>query len=249
MNKQELTQKKTGFVFIHGAGLESSVWGKVIEGLDHPYLQIDFPYRKGPFESRKELTLGDYVTHLKRQVDAWETPKIVIVAHSLGGVLALRLASELSDRLIGFVAVGAAIPKNGGSFLSVLPFPKRILMSTILRKMGTKPPESAIRAGLCNDLTPEQTADIVKGFVPESVRVYTDPIDVPVPAIPKLYVKLTKDKEFSLSLQNKMISNLSPQSVQSLDTGHLPMLSDPNGLKLILQNYSRTHLAPSQVWM
>jgi hypothetical protein len=66
--------------------------------------------------------------------------------------------------------------------------------------MGTKPPDSAIRAGLCNDLSPEQALEIVRGFVPESIRVYTDRVDVSTPAVPKLYVKLTKDKELGPSL-------------------------------------------------
>ncbi len=121
--------------------------------------------------------------------------------------------------------------------MSILPFPKRILISTILRKMGTKPPESTIRAGLCNDLSDDQTTEIIRGFIPEAVRVYTDRVDVSVPAVPKLYVKLTKDKEFGLSLQNKMISNLSPKSVRNLNTGHLPMISDPDELRVILEDF------------
>lgn len=234
---QEHTHEKIGFVFLNGAGLESRIWSKVVEGFDHPYLLVESPLRKDSFELRKGLSLGDYVTHMKRQVDKWEVRKFVIVAHSLGGIFALRLASELTDRLAGFIAIGAAIPKNGGSFLSVLPFPKRILLSAIMRRMGTLPPESAIRAGLCNDLTPDQAVEIVRGFIPEAIRVYTDRIDVSVPMVPKLYVKLTKDKEFNPSLQNKMISNFSPQLVRGLDTGHLPMLSDPDGLRSILEDF------------
>jgi pimeloyl-ACP methyl ester carboxylesterase len=237
MNIQKGTQEKIGIVFINGAGLDSRIWGNVLKGLDHPCLLIDFPLRRGAFESRRELALADYVSHMKRQVEEWGTRKFIIVAHSLGGVLALKLASELVDRLAGFVAVGAAIPKNGGSFLSVLPFPKRMLMSAIIRIMGTKPPESAIRAGLCNGLSPEQAGEIVREFIPESIRVYTDRVDVSIPVVPKLFVKLSQDKEFSTSLQNKMISNLAPQWVQSLETGHLPMLSDPDGLKLALQDF------------
>jgi pimeloyl-ACP methyl ester carboxylesterase len=136
MNRLESTQESLGFVFVNGAGLKSTIWGKVLEGLDHPSLLIDLPLRMSAVESRKKLALADYVTHMKKQVDDWGSRKFVIVAHSLGGVLALRLASELSDRLAGFVAVGAAIPKRGSSFLSVLPFPKRILMSVILKKNG-----------------------------------------------------------------------------------------------------------------
>ncbi|MBW5448721.1 alpha/beta fold hydrolase [Cohnella sp. CFH 77786] len=234
---QEHTQEKIGFVFINGAGLESRIWSKVVEGLDHPCLLVEFPLRKSSVDSRSELSLEDYVVHMKKQVDEWRTQRFVIVAHSLGGVLALRLASELNHRLAGFIAVGAAIPKNGGSFVSALPFPKRILMSAILRKLGTKPPESAIRTGLCNDLSEDQTMEVVKGFIPEAVRIYTDRIDVSIPFVPKLYVKLTKDKEFGPSLQRKMISNLSPQSVQSLETGHLPMISNPEGLKHVLLTF------------
>jgi pimeloyl-ACP methyl ester carboxylesterase len=236
-NMKEHTYEKIGFVFVNGAGLESRIWSKVVEGFVHPFLLVESPHRKGSFELRKELSFVDYVTHMKRQVDEWGTRKFVIVAHSLGGTFALRLASELTDRLAGFVAVGAAIPKNGGSFLSVLPFPKRILLSAIMRKMGTTPPNSAIRTRLCNDLTPDQAAEIVRGFIPEASRVYTDRIDVSVPMVPKLYVKLTKDKEFNPSLQNKMISNFSPQLVRGLDTGHLPMLSNPDGLRSILEDF------------
>ncbi|GIQ69091.1 hypothetical protein XYCOK13_19150 [Xylanibacillus composti] len=181
--------------------------------------------------------MEDYVAHMKRQVDEWGTRKIVIVAHSIGGVLAQSLASGLTDRLAGIVAVGAAIPKNGGSFVSVLPLPQKLIMSVILRMLGTKPPESVIRKGLCSDLSPDQATEIVKGFIPEAVRLYTDRINVPVPDVPRLYVKLTNDKEFSPSLQDKMISNFSPQSVQSLETGHLPMISNPEGLRSILEHF------------
>jgi pimeloyl-ACP methyl ester carboxylesterase len=237
MTTQMNDQEKIGFVFVNGAGLTSSIWNKVTEGLDHPCLLVDFPLREGTVESRKELALTDYVTHMQKQVNEWGARKFILVAHSLGGVLALKLASEFADRLVGFVAVGAAIPKNGGSFLSVLPFPKRILLSAIMQKMGTRPPESAIRTGLCNDLTPEQASEILYGFIPESLHVYTDRVDAPIPNVPKLYIKLVKDKEFGSSLQNKMVSHLSPQYVQSLDTGHLPMLRNPMGLRLLLENF------------
>ncbi|WP_159887767.1 alpha/beta fold hydrolase [Paenibacillus puerhi] len=231
------SQEKIGFVFLNGAGLEGQIWNKVVEEFDHPCLLVEFPSRNSSFNSRRGLSLEDYVTHMKRQVDEWGIHKIIIVAHSLGGILALKLASGLTDRLAGIVAVGAAIPKNGGSFLSTLPLPQRLIMPVILRILGTKPPESALRTGLCNDLSPDQATKIVNDFIPEAVRVYTDRINVSVPDVPKLYVKLTNDKQLSLSLQDKMISNFSPQSVQSLETGHLPMISNPEGLRSILENF------------
>ncbi|TVP81162.1 MAG: alpha/beta hydrolase, partial [Alkalicoccus sp.] len=51
------------------------------------------------------------------------------------------------------------------------------------------------------------------------------------------YILLTKDREFNSSMQKRMIANFSPDSVQQLETGHLPMLSDPEGLRRILLSF------------
>lgn len=240
MNKH--SQEKVGFVFVNGAGLEGLVWSKVVEEFEHPCILAEFPQRNGSVKSRSGLSLEDYVTHMKKQVDGWGTHKVVIVAHSLGGVLALKLASLLTDRLAGIVAVGAAIPKRGGSFFIRFTFSPagHYVHHSAYRRHKT--PESSIRLGLCNDLLPDQATEIVGGFIPESRRVYTDRINVPVPDVPKLFVKLTKDNELSSSLQDKMISNFAPQAVRSLDTGHLPMISNPEGLRSILVDFVANEL-------
>ncbi|MBB6672140.1 alpha/beta fold hydrolase [Cohnella nanjingensis] len=241
-NGQEKTgssgaQEQVGYAFVSGAGLRGGIWNEVVEGFDEPCLALEYPARDAEAEERRSLSLEDYVAELKRQLERWEVERFILVAHSLGGALALRLAAEMPDRVAGFAAVGAAIPRGGGSFLSALPWPKRLLLSVILRRAGTRPPASAIRAGLCNDLPAAQADIIVRDFVPESVRVYTDRTEAPMPEAPKLYVKLAKDKEFGSALQDRMRANLSPDAVRSLDTGHLPMLGDPQGLRLALQSF------------
>ncbi|MCR8644991.1 alpha/beta hydrolase [Paenibacillus sp. N1-5-1-14] len=237
MEKLEQKKEQVGVVFIHGAGLNGGIWSEVATDFQYPSLSIDLPMRAAEDASRKDLTLMDYVRDIKQQIDAWGVKRIVLVAHSLGGILALEVAKSLSDRLVGFVAVGAAIPKKGGSFLSILPFPKRMIMSLIIRKMGTKPPESAIRSGLCNDLSEAQAAQIVQSFAPESIRVYTDTIDVTPPPVPKLYVQLSKDRQFDATMQKKMIANLKPEHIRTLDSGHLPMISNPTGLRHVLDQF------------
>lgn len=236
--KQDMTKEELGFVFIHGAGLNGGVWDCVVEGLGHPCLKVEYPLRDRNVVSGHHLGLEDYVNHMAEQVRTWGTNKFVIVAHSLGGVLAMELASRFTGRVAGFVAIGAAIPKRGGSFVSVLPFPLRAIMPIILKTAGTKPPESAIRHGLCSDLPEEQASRIAAEFVPESRRVYTDRVQASIPDVPKLYVKLTQDKEFGLSTQESMIANLSADGVESLSTGHLPMLSDPRGVQRILDGFA-----------
>jgi pimeloyl-ACP methyl ester carboxylesterase len=230
-------EEKIGFAFIHGAGFTGEIWSSAAADLEHPYLFVEYPLREKEDSSRKDLHLADYVSYMADQLKEWKVDSFILVAHSLGGVPALRIAAEFPGRIAGFAAVGAAIPKNGGSFLSVLPFHKRIVMSAVLKKWGTKPPDSAIRSGLCNDLPENKTEEIVKGFIPEAVHVYTEKSHASIPEVPRLYIHLTKDREFNSSMQKKMIAHFSPDSVQQLETGHLPMLSDPEGLRRILLSF------------
>lgn len=236
--QQKMMKEELGFVFIHGAGMNGGVWDIVAEGLGYPCLKVDYPSREeAAGMPGHHLTLEDYVSQMTEQVRRWDTDKFVLVAHSLGGVLAMELAARLAERVAGFVAIGAAIPMRGGSFVSALPFPQRIIMPVLLKMAGTKPPESVIRKGLCSDLPEEQASRIAAEFIPESRRVYTGRVHASVPQVPKLYVKLTQDKEFGESLQERMAANLSADRVESLSTGHLPMLSDPLGVRRILEGF------------
>ncbi|MDQ6422822.1 alpha/beta hydrolase [Paenibacillus sp. LHD-117] len=233
-------QEQIGFLFVHGAGLRGNVWRKVAEEIDAPFLLADFPLRDGSELDRKKLGLSQYVQSIKEQLGEWGTRRFIIVAHSIGGVLALKLCDELGDRVAGLAAVGAAIPRDGGSFLSALPLGKRMMFSAILTLAGTKPPEAAIRAGLCNDLAAEQSDQVVRGFLPEAVRLYKERCEAVSPKLPSLYVKLLNDREFPADLQDRMIAGLHEPLVAELNTGHLPMISDPNGVREALVRFRET---------
>lgn len=229
--------ESVGFVFIQGAGLDRSIWQPVTEGLDIPYLLVDSPARQQSGKERNSLSLKDYAACISEQIAKWKVKKFVLVAHSLGGVLAMELAEKLGDRIVGAVAIGAAIPQPGSSFLSVLPAAKRLALRVLLGAFGTKPPERAIRKGLCKELPSDQASEIVQRFCPESIRLYTDRVENTLPEVPKLYIKLAKDEELSLSQQERMIENFQPDLVETFQTGHLPMLSRPQELRNVLRAF------------
>lgn len=77
--------------------------------------------------SRKDntATLDDYVAQTLKQIDTLTADEIIIVAHSAGGVIGTEIAKRLGDRLAGFVAISALLPKPGTSFVANLPFPQK----------------------------------------------------------------------------------------------------------------------------
>lgn len=229
--------KTIGFLFLHGAGLRGEVWKETAEGIGAPYLLADFPLRDGAPSAIKELELHSYIQCILEQVNAWGHDRFIIVAHSISGILAPELCHRLGDRVAGLVAVGAAIADRGGSFLSALPFARRMIFGAVISLLGTKPPASAIRSGLCNDLTSEQAAELAEHFVPEAPALFKDRCGAVMPPLPSMYVKLLKDREIAPGLQDRMAERLAGTRIAELGTGHLPMFSDPAGLRRLLLEF------------
>lgn len=227
----------TGIVLLHGAGLGSYIWDEMIPHLDIASIAVDFPNRNGGNKANAGLNLNDYTNAVLDRIENWNKENIILVTHSISGVVGLSVAKKLEHRLAGFVAIGASIPKNGGSFLSSLPLPQHLIMWSAITLAGTKPPVSAIRLGLCNDLTKEQADKVVENFTPESKRLYTQKSHAGIPSVKTMYIKLSLDNEFPLGVQNQFARNLNTSQIVELESGHLPMLSVPGLLAATINNF------------
>lgn len=216
----------TGVIFISGAGLEGWIWDGVTKNIAMPYAIADY---SGLSRKDSKATLEDYVVAVQQQADSLNVDKIIVVAHSVGGVVGAELAKRLGGKLAGFVAVSALIPKPGGSFVSTLPFPQKILMPVIMKLAGTKPPESAIRSGLAQGLDAVLQDRIVSGFQQESLHLYSDKTSTAsLPSMSSVYVRTNNDKEFSPALQKTCAENLGTTKTIEVASGHLPMITNPD---------------------
>ena len=196
-----------------------------------PVLAVRYP-------ERPALALQDYLRAIMQQIEAAGVGDMVLVAHSIGGCLALPLSDHYKSRVRGLVAVGAVVPPDGGSFAGSMPVPQRWILPLLLRFFGTRPPDQAIRNELCHDLDAEQTAAVVENFRPESRYLYTDRVRYDSLPGRRLYVRLTDDRSLSQDLQSQMIETLGQPEVRELPTGHLPMLSRPAELARIIEEFA-----------
>ncbi len=228
-----------GIIFIHGAGLGNFVWNGMKGKMDIPAMAVDFPNRKKGAKANLHLHFKTYVDMISRHVEKLNVEKLIFVVHSIGGCVGLKVADIFKDKLAGFVGISAAIPKNGNSFISCLPFPKNIIVPLMMKFAGTRPSRKIIEEQLCNDLTPEQRKMVVTTFTPESMALYIEKCEARIPETNRMYIKLTDDKTLSPAMQEKMIQNLKPQQIATIQSGHLAMLSHPEELARLLNEFSK----------
>jgi len=231
-------ENKIGIVFIHGAGLGSFIWDELKPHLLHRVLMLDFPNRinRGGIATT-HLHLGDYAGLLIKRIEKWNQKRFIIVAHSAGACVGMKVAQHFGSRVQGFVAISAPIPINGGSFISCFPFPKNILNGLLIRFMGTRPPNSLIVRRLCQDLSPEKTKKVLTAYTAESKALFLERTNAKLFNMATLYIQTTRDKIFSKEFQEKMANNMMAQEIVSMKTGHLPMLTMPQKLAEILNEF------------
>lgn len=87
-----------------------------------------------------------------------------------------------------------------------------------------------MRNGLGSDLDERDLIRVQQQLVPESKRLFTDVIKQRGKMPHALYVRLTEDRELDNHIQSKMITNLQPDNVINLPSGHLLMLSKADEL-------------------
>lgn len=228
--------QKIGIVFISGAGLSSSIWDKVRSHISIPSVAIDYPNR-GNKTANINLSLADYITEVRRQIKNASFKEIILVCHSIGGVIGLELVKELGESLKGFIAVSASIPQKGQSYVSSLPFPQNTIVGLMMRMMGTQPPKSAIESGLCSGLSADDIRNVVENFTPEARMLYFSEIEYEKITAPTMYIKTSQDKAFTLPAQEQMVRNLGTNNVKTIESGHLPMLNKSVELVEILNQF------------
>lgn len=118
-------------LFIHGLGENIRTWEKMENQLKIPYriMLIDLPgHGKSPLQRRTNYSHNNLANLLWEFVDSIGTGDLVIVGHSLGGNLALRMAAIRPEKVKGLFLLSPLILNTFG-----FPFPRLITNNIFLR--------------------------------------------------------------------------------------------------------------------
>jgi pimeloyl-ACP methyl ester carboxylesterase len=96
-------------VLIHGWACNSNYWNAQIEALKSRYtvVAVNLAGHGASERNRSDWSMGNYGEDVATVVRQLHNHQIVLVGHSMGGVVALEASRRIGDRVIGIIAIDA----------------------------------------------------------------------------------------------------------------------------------------------
>jgi len=229
------------FVLVHGAFAGAWIWAPLmnrLEGHGHSAEAVDLPGLGEDHTPISECTLAASAARLCGLLGSGSGPAVV-VAHSMGGIIATQAAARCLDRVAALIYVAAFIPKDGQSLLALTKLPEgagdEVQANIVLQ--GDPPeavmPASASRHALYDCCTEQVAAWAIARQRPQPVAPFATPVSIPAGALDgmKRYCVLClQDRAMQPALLRRMIAENPCADVVELDTDHTPQLSMTNEL-------------------
>ena len=109
---QGLDARKPWIVFVHGAGMDHTVWILQSRYFAHHgfnALAVDLPGH-GRSEGEPAASIEASADWLGRFLDALDCPRAALVGHSMGALIVLEAAARLGERVAATAMLGIAVP-------------------------------------------------------------------------------------------------------------------------------------------
>ena len=174
--------------------------------------------------------------HTEQPVDERVMEPVVLVGHSMGGMVISAAAQARPDDVEALVYVAAYLPQDGQSLLDLAFMDPGSLVGEHLIDNGdgtTSIEEEFIGEVFCGECSARDVMLLQDEHRPEPGAPLATPIaldDEAFGSVPRLYVRTSEDQVVSPLLQDQMLLATPADGEATIDTSHSPMLSDPSGL-------------------
>jgi pimeloyl-ACP methyl ester carboxylesterase len=234
---------KAALVLVHGASHAGDCWEPTVAALreiapDVQVLAVDLPGRRSNPGDLGNLTIDDCVASVVDQIDAAGLDEVVIVGHSMAGIIVPGVVARLgAARVRRLVMLAACVPPDGCTVLDTLNGVLRRLVVRAARRNGSSPPLPGATFWFCNGMSREQKQFVRSRLCPDSTRLALQTVDRSgLPAeVPRTWLLTLKDRAQRPAAQRRYIENLGGvEDVVELPTCHDAMVSEPQLLARVL---------------
>lgn len=233
-------------VLVHGAFAGKYAWDLVVPKLaaaGKKVLTLDLPGHGEDHTPPQEVSFESYITTVVNVIEAQEG-KVVLVGHSMGGVVITAVAEKIPNKIEKLVYLSAYVPKNGQNLQELAEHDAESLIGRNLKftpdYAGGYLPDDITEIVFAGDCS-----DDIKKLVVEKSQSRLEPLaafQVPVQitdanfgAVDKYYIETLQDVGVGNTLQKQMVADNSTfKQVFSIDSGHSAYFAKPDELVQIL---------------
>jgi pimeloyl-ACP methyl ester carboxylesterase len=226
----------TTFVLVHGAWHGAWCWERLVPELEqrgHSAVTLDLPSHGSDTAPAEGVTLTDYVDRVSEVLEM-QTEPVVLVGHSMGGMVITGAAERVPERIRALVYLTAFLPGDGDSLLALEEGnPNSAVPPALLRaedgRTATIDP-SRIRELFFHDCSDADAAAAVAQLTAQALAPLAEPLQLTEErfgSIPRVYVECTDDRAICIEMQRQMITARGCDQIVSMDTSHSPFLSAP----------------------
>lgn len=239
----DITGSDTLFVLVHGAWAAPFAWKQVQDILTEKGYQSIAPQLPGHGSDNTapgNLHMESYIAYVTEAIKQ-TGKKVILVGHSMAGMVVAGVAEQIPQLIDKLVFVAAYLPQNGQSAFAISAADTQSLLGASLIVSDDKLTfdvklENALNI-FCQD-APENVQKIVLGnYKPEPAAPFSDTVslsDANFGQVTKYYIETLQDNGIGNILQKQMMAASTLADSYDLNTGHCPMLSQPQQLSEIL---------------
>lgn len=241
--KNDTRAKSNTYVLVHGAWQAPYVWDVVradLEKKGHKVIVVELPGHGNDQTPTHTLNLDVYRDKVIESFSKAED-KVILVGHSMGGMVITHVAEMAATRISKLVYVGAFLPANGQALTD-------LAYSDPDSKLGPNLVPSADQLTLdvkkeylsnlfINDGTEANKKLVITNYRAEPAIPFTNKVtltDGNFGAVEKVYIKTLQDVVISPGLQGRMIAAAGIKTVLEVNTSHSPFLSQPHTISELL---------------
>jgi pimeloyl-ACP methyl ester carboxylesterase len=230
----------TNFLLIHGAMRGAWLWDKLMPLLmkagANP-IAIDLPGHGDRTAEGSFVTMSNYITDVIDFIRKENLKDLVLVGHSMSGIVISKVAEEIPERVKHLVYLAAVVPKNNEALIDLLTKERQEALTKLHGKVkevfGTR---DQLRPMYFTDLEGGEKEFYLKQLTPQSIAVFFEKVHFkafPKIDIPKTYILGLRDVSLPPDLTRRFAERLGVVPVE-IEAGHDMMVSRPDTVAKVL---------------
>ncbi len=237
------------YVLVHGAWQAPYAWQAVKTNLEkqgNKVIVVELPGHGADQTVPNQITLDTYKEKVIGAISAIGG-KVVLVGHSLGGMIISSVAEAIPQKIEKLVYVAAYLPTSGQTLDDLAHMDRDSHLGGDALIFHTDTYTVDVKQDLVVDLFIQDGSAEVQNLVLNNYRTeplipFVSPVTLTAQnfgSVKKVYIKTLQDHVVSPYLQAQMISTTPVDSVYEINTGHSPFLSQPDALTSLLTKIAK----------